>query len=87
MFDILINGIPLTAVILAFVEWLKSFGVAGNALRASSLVVGLILGGAYQYSVAAPVDFASWLGLVVYGLALGLVASGFYDAAKSATSK
>lgn len=87
MFDVFINGIPLAGVVIALVEWVKAFGVRGNALRAVSLVIGLALGGAYQYSTAAPVDFGGWLGLVVYGLALGLMASGVYDAARSAVGK
>lgn len=78
----IINGVPLVAVVIGLVEWFKRFGIGGNALMLVSMSIGLILGGAYQYAVNPPADFADWLGLVVYGLMLGLVASGIYDAFK-----
>lgn len=87
MFDVMINGIPLIAVVLALVEWVKGFGVSGSTLRVVSMLIGVALGGAYMYSTAVPADFAGWLGLVVYGLALGLSASGLFDAAKSVGNK
>jgi len=47
------------------------------------LLIGVIAGIAYQISIALPADFAGWFAAVIYGLALGLVASGLYDAGKS----
>ena len=44
-----------------------------------SLFIGLLLGGGYQLSQAIPVDFGGWFAVIMYGLALGLVASGVYD--------
>lgn len=82
--DDLINGIPLTVVVVALVEWLKSIGIYGKMLRVISLVIGLILGAAYQYSITPPIDISGWIGIIVYGLMLGLVSSGIYDAVKSA---
>lgn len=80
-------GIPLIAFVIALVQWIKGFGLAGNAVRAVSMVVGLILGIGYQLSLAMPVGFAGWFATVVFGLALGLGASGLYDSATTATAE
>lgn len=77
-----INGIPLALVVIGLVEWIKRFGVKGAALNVASLLIGVIAGIAYQISTALPADFAGWFAAVIYGLALGLVASGLYDAGK-----
>jgi len=45
------------------------------------------LGLAYQVSIAVPIDFAGWFGAAVYGIGLGLVASGIYDVGKSILNK
>ena len=74
------NGVPLVLVVIGLVEWVKQMGVAGRWLQVVSLVIGLALGLAYQYSVQPPVDFAGWFGAAIYGLGLGLVACGIFDA-------
>ena len=84
--SITVAGIPLVLIVLGLVEWVKGFNIQGNALRGVSLVIGLLLGVGYQLSVAVPMDFAGWFSAVIFGLGLGLVASGLYDAAKSAKS-
>ena len=81
----LVAGVPLIFVVLGLVEWVKSFGVKGNAVKVVSMAIGLVLGIGYQISVAVPVGFAGWFGASVFGLALGLLASGIYDAVKNAT--
>ena len=82
----LVAGVPLIFVVLGLVQWVKSLGLTGNAVKVVSLVIGLLLGIGYQLSVAMPVGFAGWFGVIVFGLALGLVASGIYDVVKDATS-
>lgn len=82
--DQMINGIPLVAVVIALVEWVKRFGIEGKALNAVSMVIGALVGVAYWYAQAPLMSFADWFGAIVYGLALGLVASGVYDAFRSA---
>lgn len=79
-----VNGIPLVALVIALVEWIKRFGVEGKALNAVSMAVGAVIGVAYWYAQSPLVTFADWFGAVIYGLALGLVASGIYDAVRSA---
>lgn len=84
--EIVINGIPLIFVVMGLVELLKDFGVVGKALTASSFAIGLIIGILYQISIEIPVGFAGWFGTVIFGLALGLVASKIYDAMRSASA-
>jgi len=80
----MINGIPLVLVVLGLVEWSKRLGVSGQQLQILSMLVGVVLGVLYQFSQQPLEGFSAWFGAVVYGLALGLVASGIYDAARSA---
>jgi len=74
-----IAGVPLILVVLGLVEFVKGFGITGNAVKVVSLAIGLLLGVGYQLSIAIPVGFGGWFGVIVFGLALGLVASGIYD--------
>jgi hypothetical protein len=80
-----IAGVPLVLVVVGLVEWVKSLGLQGVAVKFVSMAIGLVLGIGYQISVAVPVGFAGWFGASVFGLALGLLASGIYDAVKNAT--
>lgn len=82
----IVAGIPLVLVVIGLVEWIKRFGVQGAALNVASLLIGLVAGIAYQISIAMPSDFSGWFAAAIYGLALGLVASGLYDAGKSIVS-
>ena len=84
-FKEIVNGIPLILVVMGLVELTKFLGAGGKLLLALSMGIGCVLGVLYQMSIAIPVGFAGWFGVVIYGLALGLVASGIYDAIKSAT--
>ena len=78
-----VSGVPLVLFVVGLVEWLKRFGVQGAALNIAAMLIGLVFGGGYMIAQAVPADFAGWFGTAVYGLALGLIASGIYDAAKS----
>ena len=75
-----VAGIPLLAFVLGLVQWIKSFGLSGNQVKGTSMIVGILLGVGYQFSVNPPADFATWFAVAVFGVALGLVASGLYDA-------
>jgi len=82
MYDIstlLVGGIPLVAVVFGLVEFVKSFGVRGHWLTITSMLLGLAFGVSYQIANAGlPAGFAGWFGVAVFGLVLGLVASGYY---------
>jgi len=76
---LLVNGLPLSAVVFGLVEFVKSFGLKGRWLTGVSMLLGLLFGVSYQIANAGlPASFASWFAVAVFGLVLGLVASGFY---------
>jgi hypothetical protein len=82
MFDpstLLVGSIPLIAVVFGLVEFSKSLGLKGNALTVLSLIVGALLGLGYQVAqYGSPSGFAGWFAAGIFGLTIGLVASGFY---------
>ena len=91
MYDIstlLVNGLPLSAVVFGLVEFIKSFGLRGHWLTIISMLLGLLFGVSYQIANAGlPVSFASWFAVAVFGIMLGLVASGYYKFISTRTPK
>ena len=85
--DAVVNGVPLLFVNFGLVAWVKAMGLRGQALTATAFVVGIVLGVLYQFSLAPLIGFAAWFGAVIYGLGLGIVASGVYKGIESATGK
>lgn len=95
-----VAGVPLVLVIMGLVEWFKRFhkrdGTAmfsGNGLLLVSMGLGLLFGGLYMVSQQRPPvgDWWTvgvyWFAVAVYGLMMGLVASGIYEVAKSLVEK
>lgn len=86
--DAAVSGVPLVAVVIGLVEWIRQMGVQGRALLVVSLLIGLALGGSYQLAqLGLPSGdfqavFGGWLGVAVYGLGMGLTASGIVKVAK-----
>jgi hypothetical protein len=80
--DAAVKGIPLVFVVLGLVQWTEKMGLKGKLQLGASMGIGLLLGVGYQASLAIPGDFASWFAVIVYGLGLGVVASGIYEIAK-----
>ena len=77
---LLVGGLPLSAVVFGLVEFVKSFGVRGHWLTITSMLLGLAFGVSYQIANAGlPAGFAGWFAVAVFGIMLGLVASGLYD--------
>ncbi len=75
---------PLVILTMALVEFVKRVGITGTPLlTASSVLIGLALGLCYQMSVAMPASFGAWFGAVLYGLAIGLSATGIYKVGQS----
>lgn len=78
----LLEGSPtIVVVVIAFVEWLKAVGVSGRWLPLASMASGILFGGLYLYVTNGTFGLES----VLYGVVLGLVASGVFRAVKSAT--
>ena len=80
--NVVVGGIPLLAVIVGVVEFARQMGLSGKALRAMSAAIGLGFGVGYQLSLGVPSDYAGWFGATVYGVALGVAASGLVDVAR-----
>ena len=75
----IVEGVPLVVLILGLVEFAKRFGLSGNLSTALSMALGVVFGVLFQVSLSVPDTLAGWLAVIVYGLALGLTASGLYD--------
>lgn len=88
VYNVMVEGVPLIFVVMGLVQWISEFGVKGNYLRGVSMLVGLLFGGGYMLAAnGQPADFAGYFGFAVYGVGLGLVASGVYDTGKKILSK
>jgi hypothetical protein len=88
-----VKGVPLLFVVFGLVEWGKRLTkkdgsqlITGNGLLVLSLFLGLVFGSGFMIMTERPpqsldwyVLFVYWFGVAVYGLAIGLVASGLYD--------
>ncbi len=82
-FSTSVSGLPLVLVVMGLVTWIsQAFNLAGKQSLIASMVVGLLLGAGFQISQAMPGDFSGWFAVVIYGLVLGLFASGVYDTGK-----
>ena len=76
-------------------EYSKRLGAQDRGLLVVSMGTGLVLGAGYQLAVlapdAVPTSALGWyayvFGIVIYGLALGLTASGVYDVANGIFKK
>lgn len=80
--QLLVAGVFFMPVVMGLVEWIKKLGLNTKLLPFVSMGIGLILGGGYyiaEYGLS--VDFAGWFGCVIFGLTIGLSASGVYDVA------
>jgi hypothetical protein len=78
--QLLVGGIPLLVVIFGLVEFIKSFGLKDRWLTLVSLLLGLVFGIMYQVAENnVPQSFSAWFTVIIFGLALGLITSGFYD--------
>ncbi len=75
---ILQNGINLLVIVFGLVEFAKKFGLQGKVLTALSMALGILAGIGYQYAQANEV-FGQYFEMAVFGLAVGLAASGIYD--------
>lgn len=84
-----VAGIPMLAVLIGLVQVFKiQLGTQGKATRWLSMATGVLLGFGYWISAnGVPTLFSGWFAAFIFGLALGLVGFGLYDASAEATSK
>ena len=79
-----VGAVPLMIVIFGLVEFIKSFGLSGKILTIISMLLGVVFGVLYQLANSGiPIAFGGWFEIVIFGLAIGLTASGFYKFANS----
>ena len=78
---------PLIAVVMGLVEWSKTMGAEGKITNAISMILGAVLGGLYLGFSAKPTDPLGILLCVIYGLLIGLSASGIYKLGGSIAAK
>ena len=77
---------PLLLIVFGLVDYLGKLGVKGKAQLISSLLSGLILGGIVMYFTTYPNTAMAWFSVVLFGLLIGLGASGCYEGLKKATT-
>lgn len=78
-------AVPFT---MACVNWLGKAGVKGTWQLVSSLLIGLLLGGGLGFvSLGMQVAVIPVGASILYGLGIGLSASGVYDSFKAASLK
>jgi len=69
------------------VDYLGKWGVKGKWQLASSLIAGLVLGGIVMYFTTYPATAVAWFSVALFGLLIGLAASGCYEGIKAASAK
>jgi len=76
--NFLVNPVTLALLILGVVEYIKTFGVAGNKLMLIAMAVGILFATVYKlrdlYLPAQP-----YIDVAFFGIAAGLGASGIYS--------
>ena len=77
----------LMSIIMALVTYWGKLGITGKWQLVSSLSTGLVIGGGFMWIELAPTNVAGWVAVVIYGLLLGLTASGVYEVGKELTAK
>ncbi len=78
--EYLIGGINIILLVFGLVEFVKKLGIKGVWLTLASLILGMLAGFAFRLvTVGLPVTYQDWIITVVFGLAMGLTASGVYD--------
>jgi hypothetical protein len=85
-----VGAIPLVLVILGLVEFTRKAGAKGKTLTYISMVIGLLLGTGYMITQQRPPVtsdwfpvYIYWFGTGIYGVFMGLVASGLFDVIKN----
>ncbi len=78
MNDILGNGVNFLVIVFGLVEFAKKFGISGQKLTALSMVLGVVIGVFYKLGQKYAA-VGEWFNVVMFGLAVGLAASGIYD--------
>lgn len=79
--------LPTLAIVFGLVDYYGKWGVQGKLQLASSLLTGLIIGGLIMYFTTYPNTPVDWFIVALFGLLVGLGASGCYNGIKTASAK
>lgn len=85
--NVAVAGVPLALVVLALGQLYGMLGAKGKVQLILSFVTGFLLGFGYMLAQSMPTDFAQWFSAVVYGLSMGALPVGVYEALKHASQK
>jgi len=82
------NGGYVLAMVIGYNTILGMFGVAGKWQALSGLLLGIIIGGAFQVAgLGVPQSFAAGFAIFAYGSLMGLAAIGLYETGKKIGTK
>jgi len=80
----IVAGLPLIAIVTGLVQFLKQkLGMSGKPVEVLAITTGTLIGfGFHVYAAATPIEwtFGFVFEALIFGLALGLAATGIYDA-------
>ena len=78
--DLVIAGIPVIAIIIGLVEYIKSIGLPTKYAPAVAIALGVLASVVAQLAVTYP-GISPWVEAVVIGLVVGMAATGLYKVA------
>jgi len=82
------NAPWVLAVVMGLVTFYGKAGLSGKAQLYASLGTGLVIGSLFMCAALGfPTDFTGWFETIIYGLAMGLTASGVYEVGKTMLAK
>ena len=67
------------AIVIGLSQWVKEkAGLTGAAAEWAALIIGVVIGGVFQFATMQPADVRGWLSVALVALAMGLVPSGLF---------
>lgn len=75
--DLVIGGIPVIAIIIGLVEYIKSWGLGSKYAALVAMSLGILASVTVQLTVVYP-GASPWVEAVVIGLVIGMSATGLY---------
>jgi hypothetical protein len=77
--ELVIGAGALMWFVTGLVTYAKKLGARGKWLTVIAFLLGVGIGGAYKVLLTPPVNALDWFLAVLFGLGIGLIATGVYD--------